>query len=216
MKKIIILSGVFFVTMILNGCSDQDKPKNFDYGHVENGKYVNSYFNFEITLPTGWFVQTKEQMDEMTNSGQDLIAGDDSKMKAVFEASKVNVANLLSVFQFEQGAPVEYNPCFSLVAENIKKFPGIKTGSDYLFQTRKILEQSQIKYDHIDKEFSKEVINGTDFYKMNAEIEYTGLNIKQIYYSAIIKGFSFNLIISYINDQQEQDLLKAVNSMKFK
>lgn len=216
MTKKIHLLGIFFLILIPNVCNSQDKPKDFDYGRVENNKYVNSFFDFEISLHTDWIVKTKEQMESLTKAGKDLVAGDDSKMKAVIKASEINTANLLSVSQFERGSAVEYNPSMVLIAENTKNFPGIKIGSDYLFQTRRLLDQSQLKYDYIDKEFTKEVINGTDFYKMNAEIKYMGLNIKQVYYSTILKGFSFNVIISYINDQQKQDLLKSINSMKFK
>ena len=210
------LIGILSFMILLTGCNQQNKPKNFDYGRVENNKYVNSFFNYEITLPAKWVVQTKDQMERATKTGKDLIAGDDSKMKAVLNASEINTANLLSVNQFEQGAAVEYNPSIVIVAENIKNFPGIKIGSDYLFQVRKLLAQSQLKYDSIEKESTKEVINGTDFYKMNAEIAYMGLNIKQIYYSSIIRGFSFNIIVSYVDDQQKQDLLKSINSMVFK
>jgi hypothetical protein len=202
--------------LITNGCSNQDKPKDFDYGHVENNKYVNSFFNFEISIHPDWIVQTNEQMESMTKVGKELVAGDDSKMKALLKASEINTANLLSVFQFERGSAVEYNPSIVLIAENTKNFPGIKNGKDYLFQARKLLDQSQLKYDSIDKEFTKEVINGTDFYKMNANITYGGLNIRQIYYSTVSKEFSFNVIISFTNDRQKEDLLELVNSMKFK
>jgi hypothetical protein len=209
------LLGFLLLTITAIGCKTQNKTNDFDYGHVENSKYVNSYFDFEITVPTGWIVQTKEQMDNLAKTGAELVAGDDSKLKAFVKVSEINTANLLAVYQYERGSAVEYNPSFMLVAENIINAPGIKTGSDYLFQSRKLLEQSQFKYDYIDKEFAKEIINGTEFYKMKAEINYMGLNINQIYYSTIVDRFSFNVIISFINDQQKLDLLKPINSMKF-
>ncbi len=209
------LIGILFLTIFLGSCNAQDQPKNFDYGRVDSSKYVNSFFDFELTIPTDWVVQTKEQMEDLTKKGKEIVAGDDSNMKAVLKASEINSASLLSVFQFERGAAVDYNPSFSIVAENIKNSPGIKTGSDYLFQAKRLMEQSQLKYNYIDKEFEKEVINGTEFYKMNAEIKYMGLNIKQIYFVTIQKGFSFIAIASFINDEQKQDLMKSINSMKF-
>ncbi len=210
-----ILVLLVFAIKVTN-CRSQDTPKDFDYGQVENGKYLNSYFNFEITLPPNWIVQTKEQMDNMTKRGSDLIAGDDAKLKATLKASQVNVANLLSASQFEKGAAVEYNPGMVIIAENVKAAPGIKLGKDYLFQSRRILEQSQFKYDYIDKEFLKETVGGMDFYKMNAEITYLGLIIKQIYYSTILDGFSLNIIVSFINTEQQDELLKSIQSAKLK
>lgn len=209
------LLSIFLLTITVVGCNNQGKPVDFDYGHVENNKYVNSYFDFEMTIPTNWIIQTKDEMDHLAKTGTELFTGDNSKLKAVVKATEINTANLLVAFQYERGASVEYNPSLMLIAENIMNAPGIKTGSDYLFQSRKLLEQSQFKCDYIDKEFAKEMINGTEFYKMNTEINYMGLKIKQLYYSTIVDRFSFSVIISYIDDQQKLDLLKSINSMKF-
>lgn len=78
-----------------------------------------------------------------------------------------------------------------------------------------MLKQSQIQYDYIDDEFKKEVINNQEFYLMNLSINYMGLNIKQVYYSTIQNGFSMNTIISFINDEQKNELEKVINSMTF-
>jgi hypothetical protein len=136
-------------------------------------------------------------------------------MRATLKASEVNTANLLSVSQYERGSAVEYNPSIVLIAENIKNSPGIKNGKDYLFHARKLLEQSQLQYNYLDKEFEKEVVNGMDFYQLNAEINYGDLTIKQVYYSTILKGFSFNVIISFTTEEQKSDLLKCFNTIKF-
>ncbi|MCH7774894.1 MAG: hypothetical protein IH784_10910 [Bacteroidetes bacterium] len=209
------LLGILFLTIITIGCNSHDKPKDFDYGRVENSKYINSFFDFEITLPPDWVIQNKEQTENLAEVGKDLVAGDDKNMKAILKASEINSATLLAVFQYEVGAAVEYNPKFMIVAENLKNAPGIKTGSDYLFHSRKLLKQSQIQYDYIDDEFKKEVINNQEFYLMNLSINYMGLNIKQVYYSTIQNGFSMSTIISFINDEQKNELEKVINSMTF-
>ena len=59
------------------------------------------------------------------------------------------------------------------------------------------------------------MISGTDFYTMQTEMNYPGVRIKQIYFSTIIKGFSFDVIISYVNDEQKMELLSLTNAMKF-
>lgn len=205
----------FLLTILIAGCSGKSEPQDFDYGRVENGVYSNSYFNFKMSVPPGWIIQTKEQTDALMKEGGELIAGDDQNLKSVLKASEVNVASLLYVSQYEQGAAVDYNPSMLMNAENVKKSPGIKSGKDYLFQARRILEQSQMKYDHLDKEFSKETIGGIDFYKMNAEVTYLGINIKQVYYSTIRKGFSLNIIASFVDDDQKNELWKYIQSVKF-
>ena len=164
------------------------QPDNFDYGRVENGIYLNDYFNFQIILPANWIVQSKEQTEHIVDTGKKLMAGDDDNMKAMLAASEINSANLLAAFQYEVGTSVEYNPNIMLVAENIRNAPGVKNGSDYLFQARRIIENSQFKYDYLSTEFEKETIGGAEFYKMYARLNYMGLEIKQIYYSTILRN----------------------------
>lgn len=202
------------IIALTTGCSVDNKPASFDYGKVENNEYVNSYFNVRMNIPEGWNVQAQEQIDHITKVGKDIVAGDDENMKAILKASDVNSANLLGVFQHEYGAAVSFNPNFMVIAENFQQAPGIRTGKEYLFHSRKLLAQSQFQYDHIDEDFGREVIDGVEFYTMNAAISMMGIDIRQIYYCTIIKGFSFNVIISYSTDQEKQVLLDVINSMK--
>ena len=204
---------LFILIMLVATGNAQNKSQDFDYGRVENGRYLNSFLHFEITLPPNWVVQSREQIDYLAEKGAALVTGDDEKMKAVYKAAEINVANLLAVYQYELGSPVDYNPSIMLIAENVQHAPGVKKGNDYLFQTRKLLNQSQFKYDYLDNEFEKEVINGTDFYKMNALLKYAGLEIKQIYFSTVIKRFCVSFIISFTTDEQKEVLLKSVHSI---
>lgn len=209
------LPWALLMLLAIISCNNSNKPNGFDFGKIENEKYVNSYFAMEMDVPAGWKIQTQEQMENLSKEGEKLLVGDDKKMKAIVKASEVNTANLFAAYEHEVGSAVAYNPNLMLVAENIQKAPGIKTGNDYLFQARKLLEQSQFRYDHLDQEFEKEVINGMTFYKMNTALNYADLLIKQTYYSTVIKGFSFNVIISFVEEEQKLDLLKTINSLKF-
>ncbi|MGB8490018.1 MAG: hypothetical protein WCE64_03085 [Bacteroidales bacterium] len=216
MKNSSKIIGLILIIILTSSRKSNSQPDNFDYGHVENGIYQNDYFDFNIKLPVNWVVQSKEQTENIANTGKKLVAGDDENMKAAIKASEINTANLLAVFQFELGSAVEYNPNIMIVAESVKYAPGIKNGSDYLFQARRMIEQGQFKYDYLSEKFENEKINEIEFYKMDAKLNYMGLNIKQVYYSTVLKGFSLNVIISYISDEQKETLLNSINSMKFK
>ncbi|MEM7104944.1 MAG: hypothetical protein AAF502_17540 [Bacteroidota bacterium] len=207
---------IFLVISLFASCMPIGKPDDFDYGGVSDQVYSNEYFECIMKLPDDWVVSSREQTEEITELGKDLVAGDDKKLEAVVNAAEINTANLLTVFQYEVGSPVEYNPSISLVAENIKMAPGIKDGSDYLFQSRRFLQQSQFQYDYLSKEFELHEINGTDFYKMDAFLTYLGLEIKQTYYATIKKGFSFVVVMSYNNDDQKQILEESLKSLAFK
>ncbi len=147
--------GLLLLIIMTYGCGSNGKPDTFDYGSVENGVYQNEYFGFSMNLPADWVVQTQEQTENLANTGKDLVAGDDANMKAIIKASEINTANLISVFQYEVGSTVDYNPSIVIVAENIINSPGIKTGSDYLFHAKKVMEQGQFKYQYLSDHFEK-------------------------------------------------------------
>ncbi len=212
-KKIYVL--LIILSTIITSCKTNSKPENFDYGKVENHIYRNAFFNLKISLPPEWIVQTKEQTEELVKKGSDLVTGDNNNLKAIIKASEVNSAYLLTLFKHEVGAAVNYNPGLILIAENLKQFPGIKNGADYLFHTRKFLKQSQIQYNNIDDNFEKVKISNQEFYKMDLDLNHGNLNIKQSYYSTIKNGFSINFILSYINNEQKKELEEILNTLIF-
>lgn len=215
MKKTLNWIVTILIIVLFSNCASNGKPDNFDYGSVTDNVYTNDFFKCKIKLPENWIIQSKEQTERLADMGKDLVAGEDKKLETVIKASEINTANLLAVFQYELGSAVEYNPNIMIVAENVTNAPGIKKGSDYLFQSRRLLNQSQFQYDYLSEDFEDEMINGTEFFKMDAHMNYMGLEIKQIYYSTIMSGFSFNVIVSYVNDDQKKVLLESINSMTF-
>ncbi|MBD0830606.1 hypothetical protein [Aestuariibaculum sediminum] len=217
MYHIIKTLGIALIFTILNSCGSKGKPDNFDYGHVNDYVYSNNFFKCSMKLPDNWNIQSEESTQQIMEMGKDIVAGDDDKMKAKITAAEVNVANLLAVFEHEIGTTLEgqYNPNIMLVAENISRAPLVKTGADYLYHSREFLKQSQFQYDYLSDEFKSENINGTEFYKMEAMMHYMGFDIKQMYYSTINKGFSFNVILSYTTEAQKQVLLKSLQSLLF-
>jgi len=206
----LLLASLVFLTL----CGADKKAKPFDYGRIENGKYLNSFFGLEITLPSDWFILNKSQMQNIAEKGKELIAGDDEKMKKMIKAAKVEDATLLGIFKYEKGAAVDYNPNLMLAVGNLKNTPGIKTGKDYLFHIRKLLKQTQL-YDSIDEECEKEIINNQEFYLMSTSMKIFELKITQTYYATVRNGFALVLAISFVDDEEKDTLEKTVKSIKF-
>jgi hypothetical protein len=169
-----------------------------------------------MAVPQGWVIQSDEQKERMQKMGKDLIAGNDENLKAVLDAKEVRSADLFVASEHKIGAPVDFNPNISLSAENMSGMPGISSGKDYLFHAKKILQQSQVKYSKISEEFEAVEINGKTFHRMDMELILMKTTIKQSFYSAIINGFSFSIIISYKTTEQQELLMKSVNSLTFK
>ena len=207
--------SIFLFSISIISCSKVGKPDNFDYGKVENNTYLNSFFKLKMDVPADWKVQNEEQKEQLAKMGQEIINSDGNALtKAVLKASEINTAYLLSVFKHEQGAPVDFNPSIMLIAENLALAPGVKSGEDYLFHTRKLLQNSPI-YKSIDEDIVAEKLDGVAFHKMNAVINSPNINVTQTYYSTIRDGFSLNMIISYSNEEEKNTLLNAVNSINF-
>jgi hypothetical protein len=206
-----------FIAVALTGCNKAkpiEEEKGFDYGSVKDGLYTNNFFDIQVDVPKDWKVQSQEQSEAMMKQGAEAVAGDNKRMKAALKASEVNTASLLTVFQHDPGAAVEYNPNFMLVAENLKAFPGIKTGKEYLFQTRKILSTAQVNYTYMDEDFKKEDINGIEFYVMNVRIDIGGGTVQQSYLATVKDGFALGFIYSWHNDEEKAKLEKIKNSIK--
>lgn len=216
MKLKTYLLSILLFSFLINNMSGQTEQTNFDYGEIDNNIYKNSFFNFTINIPTDWAIQNKEQIEALKRHGEALMAGDNAQMKAILKASEINSAILLGAFKYELGSAVEYNPGISIVVENIKNFPGIKSGNEYLYQARRIMKNSQIKYDHIDEEFEKIEIDGLEFYRMNAEMNYMELNIKQIYHSTTLNGFGFSIIVSFVKESNKEELMNILKTVKFR
>jgi len=211
MKKIVYV----FVSFLLLSCVNKAKnlADHFDYGMVEKGVYKNRFFEFTIPVHEDWVIQNKEQINRIVTEGTKLIAGDDKNMEAVLKASEVNTAYLLSVFKYEIGAPVDYNPSFMIIAENISDTPGIKRGSDYLFQLKKILEQAQIAYT-FPKEVYRKQISETSFDVLEAQINLMGKTVTQDYISCVKNGFSLSFAATYSNEEEKVQLYEMIDRLK--
>lgn len=197
------------------GPPPQEAPPTqyFDYGTTENGVYTNSFFNLKVVFNPEWFVQSQQQIANLSELGENLIVGDDNDLKRVIKASKVNVSNLLTVYKYELGSAVDFNPSFLLTIENTQLVPGIKTGKDYLFHAKKLLSKLEVKYT-FDKPVYEKKIGDVTFHVLEAQINFMNLKLKQDYIVTVKNGFTVIFAISYMNKAQKKELYKVINNIK--
>jgi hypothetical protein len=207
---------LFFFAIVLltvTGCKQQ--PKNFDYGKIENGVYANSYFDFEIPVPSNWAVQNKEQVQQLQKTGEDLVSGNNKELGAKIKAADVRTAMLLTVFKNKTDAVTnKFNSSFIILSENLGGMP-IKKGSDYLAHAKEIMQQSNMSY-QFAPEYSTEKIGNREFDRMDVSLNGQAENVQQSYYSIIDKGFALSIIISYGDDQQKAELKNIISKIKFR
>lgn len=204
---------IFSFIVALFGC-DKTVEKEIGYGNVENHIYKNSYFGMTIGVPKGWSVQSQAQLEDISNSGAELIAGDDTNLKGVIKASQKQTLNLFAFFKYEQGAPVDFNPSLVAVAERVSGMPGIKRGSDYLFHSKKLLQSGQLKVDFSVENYSVE-LSGVSFDVMPITMDFSGVLVSQEYYASRFKDYVLAFVVTYSNESELAELNSYLKTLSF-
>ena len=128
MIKIFLLT---LTCLFFAGCkentSNHAARAEIGYGKVKDGTYTNKYFNMSINLPTDWALQDNAAQKQLMDQGAEVISGNDKNLKAQIEASKKLTVPMFTLFKFEPGSPVGFNPSIICIAEKISHMPGIKT-----------------------------------------------------------------------------------------
>lgn len=202
------------VALCLAGCGRSANEK-MDSGTVNHSVYKNNYLGMTITLPANWIVQSQQAQTRLYNAGMKLEAGNDKTLRSVMAASESRNVHLFAAFKYPLGSPVAYNPSIISLAEYVRDYPGIRSGSDFNFQTKQQLEAGALNVSFPKPTYSIS-LGGTDFNVMDVEIHMRGKVIDQKYYSTIMKGYALNFIISYTTDEEEASLQQILDTVKFK
>jgi hypothetical protein len=200
--------------LLLAGCAKKASDE-IDLGTFEKSVYRNQYFGFNVTLPADWAVQDQESRERLAEVGKKVLAGDDRRMKAVLKASEQQSVNLLAAFKHPIGTPVAFNPNLICTAERLHGFSGIKSGKDYLYHARKLMESSQMQVEFA-KDVSTEELGGLDFDIMHGSITFGALTVQQKFYATILKDYALVFITSCNAPDQQSALQNILQTVSFK
>jgi hypothetical protein len=192
--------------------SASDDP--FDYGNVDKGKYKNAFFGFEMKVHADWHPLTKAQSDALMKTSIEVISQGSEVLSMALKATEVNYAQLLTVFQHEMGAPVEFNPSIVLMVENLRQAPGVKAGADYLYHTQRGLEATQFSYSFSESSPESVSYAEMNFDAMTAYLHSGNKVIQQDYYCTVTKGFALCFVMSYFDEEQGAALSEMFRSLK--
>jgi hypothetical protein len=212
-NSVIRVIALFAVMAMYFGCGQKTADK-IGYGTLENGIYRNEYFGMRVTMPKDWFALDDESRKALMQKGKKMIAGQDKNLEAALDASELNNVNLLVVYKYPPGTPVPYNPSLACVAEKVGHLPGIKTGSDYLYHVKKLMERSQLKYDFAENIYS-EKIGGVSFDVQDTEVNVGAFRIQQKYYAAIMKGYALGIVLSSTTKEEQEALKQILTAIDF-
>ncbi|MGS2725449.1 hypothetical protein ACU8DI_02490 [Psychroserpens sp. BH13MA-6] len=209
MKQFVLL----FIALTALSCNDEPKvPENFDYGTANNGVYTNNYFNLRLEYDPSWNVQSKQQMDEISELGRELV--NDDNLKKALKASEINNASLFMAYKYPEGTFIDYNPSFSLIAENVKNAPMVTSGKDYLIEAQKIMKQTQVNYD-FDFDMERKQIGPHTFDVLNATGNYLDNEYQQQFMATITKDFCLLVVLSYKTEAQLAELESILGTLVF-
>lgn len=214
LHKIVGITLLTVAFLFLNqACSKKTAPQPDD-GQITNNLYKNTFFNFQLQLPNQWYSADQTTMNAIGDRGRDVIAGDDKNMEASLKAAQKNTYNLFMASKVAPGTPIEFNPSITCVAERTSTAPGVKTGKDYLFHVKNILNNGQFKVT-FNEDIVPRNIGGKEFFILKAEISLMKQTIKQEYYATMLNGFALAFVANYSGDEEYSLIQQSINSMQF-
>jgi hypothetical protein len=189
------------------GCGKKSASE-IDEGVIENSVYRNDYLGFRMKLPAGWTIQDRQAHRKAAESGAKMMMADEKAAKAMLKAAEQQVVYLVAMSKHPIGTPVAFNPNLGCLAERMADLPGIKTGKDYHFHTRRLLEGGQLRVS-FPKEIWSVSLGGKSFDVMYVEISVGRLTVQQKHYASLVRGYAIVCVASYTTpaDEAEQDVI---------
>lgn len=207
--KFIYLAALFIVL----GCN---RNAEVDIGELKDNQYENTFFGMTIPLPPDWSAQDDETRKKVMMQGASLIAGDDKNLAALLKTGQLNTINMFHFTRYPLGTPSDFNQNVSCLAENIKLYSGgVKNGKDYFFHLKKMLNQGKLSLKIGDND-SAASIGGRSFDILDVDIDIGNRTVGQRYFCSIMKDYAVVFIISFGNPDQKAELLKVLETVRFK
>jgi hypothetical protein len=196
------------------GCkeSNVEAGADPDPGKTANGIYTNNYFGLKLQLPAGWPVQDNYVRGSIMEIGRQAAKSKNEEINAVVEATAETTRNLLTVFKHSLGASQDFNASFVVGIERIKDM--VLDGQTYAVNNKKLLTtlRPDMKF---PRDIYSERLDGVEFAVMEARSEKAGFQIKQKYYTTIMKGYALFFVILYNADEDFPRLDQIIRSVKF-
>jgi len=210
--KFSVLTALLVAGVLIFSCGEK---KDIDFGQFEAGVYTNSFFNLTLSLPNSWHVMDLETRMELMKRGGEIMAGDNKNLKAVIDAAELKSLNLLTAYESPPGSAVSTNPGIMLIAEKVNQAPGIKRGSDYHYQAKKLMKLSRMQVSY-PQEIYEIIIDGVSFDVMETELTLgPGVQIRQRQYATIMNGYALLVALTYQDEYGLDQLERIVETITF-
>lgn len=206
---------ILFTFLVFQSSCARKATDEIDSGSFNGNSYSNAFFGMTLDLPPDWYIPAKEVFENAIDVGGEMMSGDDKNMKQAIKAStEHNLVTLFLASEHPPGSPVESNPNINAIAERVKHAPGIQKGTDYLFHTKKALEASAMKVT-FKGGFTTTTMAGKDFGVMELDMAIGGQLMHQRHFATVMNGFAIQFVITYVTEEEEQELMHILDTLDF-
>ncbi|PHR94912.1 MAG: hypothetical protein COA78_31195 [Blastopirellula sp.] len=209
------LMYVICLPLLTAGCSNSSTPasEEIDLGKISDSIYHNEYFDMDFSIPEKWHVLDEAEKQHLKDTGRAVLKNKGKNMEAKLKLSELRTVTLCSIFKHPLGTPVDFNPSMIMMAEKISFGQGISDGKDYLQHTKKMEEKLALNISY-PEEITSKTIAGREFGEMSSVIDYDVVEITQLKFTTIMKGYALTFIVSYNNEEDKalvKDIIKSIH-----
>lgn len=188
-----------------------DKPVDPEsYGIVKNDEYYNPFFNFKMSVPKQWFLQTEEVIDSVFKNVEDqLTFSQDNQVPTKAVNNGWTDRTLLLLSKYKTTSSTTVNPNITIGYENIAY--QFDNGYEYLSNALGFLKRSNLHVT-LDGDIHSQYINWYCFasQELSKEVPISkneSLTIHQTMYSIFLNNkYAFSIITTYNTDAEKQEL----------
>ena len=215
MKDIRILSiaAACLCVCLASGCGAPESDTSGAATGVAPAQANEVPVGVSFNPPEEWYALDEAATSQLMDFGLEVGAPEDKTMRAAAAASGKRTTPLFAAFKYPPGEPVEFNPSLMGALEDVSMVPGVKSGRDYFFHARRMLEQSPIPYTFAD-EYGAQEIGGRTFDRMDLSVNVSNLVVHQSYYAARSRDKVILIIASYSNEEQQRELAELLEMIE--
>ncbi len=223
MKKICPSTAVavvvclFFAALLATGCNRPRKiVKNIDPGGWSGTTYENSFFGLAITVPDGWHIAGKEEIQAAEQAGQNADFVNKNEANKISNVAKDTTTNLFMALRY---TPAEaerrgaFNPNLFLGAENLSASRIPINQAKYAEVFRQQLRRAAPGI--VFKPASNKIIDSVEFASQQIEITTHGMRVHMEYLISVEDNIALVFNLTWMEDSEKKQLDSIMATLKW-
>lgn len=184
-------------------------------GALGPGTYRNDFFGFSLSFPESWEVLSSAQRRMTQETGAQIVAGDDRRLREAMNVANEHTHALLMIMEQPLGSnTTQFNPSLQIGAVNMAALGDESNVASFLQQTANVLQNSRLKAQVVNRPQPVE-IGGKTFYESMLQTDAVGTTAKLRYYATRQGDYMLYLVATYAKFIEGQELQTMVHSLTF-